>query len=86
MGTRHSDTLRLDGWEVLIYLDWDVFERGFVGAAELYLDDRFKCRIGLSRDFETADAAAEFLRHSTRSFIEDWRRREHPADSDFSEL
>jgi len=86
MGTQLSDSLRLDGWDVLIYLDWDVLERTFVGAAELYLDDSFKCRIGLSGDFETADAAAAFLREHTRRFIDDWRHRDHPADSDFSEL
>jgi len=86
MGTQHSDSLRLDGWDVFIYLDWDVLERTFVGAAELYLDDSLKCRIGLSRDFESADEAAEFLRQNTRRFIEDWRHREHQADSEFSEL
>ena len=86
MGTQRSDCLRLEGWDVFIYLGWDACERAFVGRAELYLDDSFKCRIGLSREFEAADDAADFLTCNTRRFIHDWQHREHPADSDFSEL
>ncbi|SFM64062.1 hypothetical protein [Variovorax sp. OV329] len=37
-------------------------------------------------DFETADDAAELLACNTRRFIQDWQHREHPTDSDFSEL
>lgn len=86
MAVQCSDRLRIEDWDVAISLSWDVLERSFVGRADLYLDNTLKCRIGLSREFETADDAAEFLKRSTRRFIDDWQRRVHTADSEFSEL
>jgi hypothetical protein len=86
MASQCSDRHRIEDWDVFIYLGWDVFERAFVGKAELYLNDTFRCRIGLNRDFETVDDAAGDLKRSSHSFIDDWKRREHSTDSDFSEL
>lgn len=86
MENHRSDRHRFEDWDVFICLGWDVLERAFVGRAELYLNAAFRCRIGLSREFDTADEAADFLKRSSHAFIEDWKQRDHPTDSDFSEL
>ncbi|MBS0455673.1 MAG: hypothetical protein JSS14_30615 [Proteobacteria bacterium] len=86
MENHRTDRHRFEDWDVFIYLGWDVLERTFVGRAELYLNDAFRARIGLNRDFATTDDAAAFLKRSSQSFIEDWKQREHSTDSEFSEL
>jgi hypothetical protein len=75
-----------DGWAVLLYMTWDVFDRCLAGRAELFLDGRFRCRIALGKGFQEADDAQSDLRTRAKSFIADWSQREHSAYSDFSEL
>lgn len=81
-----ADRLEHEGWCVLVYVAWDDLDRRFIGRAELLLEASLRCRIALDRDFETDDEAACSLRGRAKQFIEDWRQREHDADSDFSEL
>ena len=73
-------------WNVLIHVCWDCAERRYAGGAELLQAGTLTCRIALSGEFETAQEAAKSLRGRAKAFIEDWRQREHYADSDFSEL
>lgn len=73
-------------WVVLIHVRWDQPERRYAGRAELLQAGTLKCRIDLSGEFELAREAAKSLRSRAKDFIEDWRRREHHADSEFSEL
>jgi len=40
----------------------------------------------LFRDVESVDEPVDSLRSRAKAFIDDWRLREHQADSDFSEL
>ena len=86
MENHRTDHHRIEDWDVFVCVGWDVLERAYVGRAELYLNGGFRCRIGLRRDFETIDDAANSLERSSRSFIEDWKQREHSADTDFTEL
>jgi hypothetical protein len=75
-----------EDWAVLVHVSWDRPERRYAGSAELLQAGILKCRIALSGDFERAQEAAKSLRSRAKAFIDDWRRREHHADSEFSEL
>ncbi len=81
-----TDRFEEGDWAVLIHVCRDFPERRYAGGAELLQAGTLKCRIALSGEFETAQQAAKSLRGRAKAFIEDWRQREHYADSDFSEL
>ena len=81
-----ADRFEDEDWAVLVYLGWDCPGRRYEGRAELLQAGTFKCRIALYGEFEMADEAAASLRSRAKAFIEDWRRREHQSDSEFSEL
>lgn len=84
--TQLAERFEYEEWRVLIYLSWDELEHRFAGRAELFLRGRFRCRVGLPGEFELPEEAVGFLRARAKTFIEDWRQREHDADSEFSEL
>ncbi|MGR4870326.1 hypothetical protein ACIPRI_15885 [Variovorax sp. LARHSF232] len=80
------ERLEVEDWQVLVYLSWDWPERRYAGRAELFQAGTLKCRIALRGEFEVADEATDALRRKSKAFIDDWRRREHLSDSEFSEL
>ena len=81
-----SDRFRYSGWIVRIFMTWDHAERCCAGRAELYEGRRIRCRIALQRDFQHQDDAIHSLRTRAKQYIEDWKCREHSAESEFSEL
>lgn len=75
-----------EGWDVRIAVLWDEFERRFTGSAELFLNSAIRCRIGLGNSPCNHDEAVASLLRRSKEYIMDWERREHDADSEFSEL
>lgn len=75
-----------EGWEVCIDVRWDELERRFTGSAELFLNSAIRCRIALEKGLNRQDEAVASLRRRSTAYISDWGRREHDADSEFSEL
>lgn len=81
-----ADRFGHGGWDVQIFLSWDYPERRYAGRAELFQAGTMKCRIALGGRFDLAAGALADLRARAQAFIDDWRHREHGADSEFSEL
>lgn len=75
-----------EGWDVRIDVRWNELERRFTGSAELFLNRAIRCRITLEEGLNSQDEAVASLRHRSTQYITDWGRREHNADSEFSEL
>lgn len=75
-----------EGWEVRIDVQWNELERRFTGSAELFLNRAIRCRIALENGPNSCDEAVASLHHRSTAYISDWGRREHNADSEFSEL
>ena len=86
MHTASRTRFEHEGWDVRLQLSWDSFAARYTGGAELYLRGSLRCRIALGDGFSTEDEGSASLRDRAMAFIADWQRRDHPGDSDFSEL
>jgi hypothetical protein len=75
-----------EGWDVRIDVQWNELERRFTGSAELFLNRAIRCRIALEEGLNSQDEAVASLRLRSTEYISDWARRDHSADSEFSEL
>lgn len=75
-----------DEWQVRILMTWDGLLRCLAGRSELVHQKTLKCRITLPMGLQDQEEAIALLRVRAREFIVDWQRRDHSADSEFSEL
>ena len=84
----HSQSWRVDNrdWLIRTYMTWNTAEQCFAGRVEIFLGGALKCRITLPRGFLEADAATDSLHRRAEDFIADWSRREHSAETEFSEI
>lgn len=75
-----------DEWQVRIFMAWDVVLHCLAGRAELVYQKSLRCRIALPMGLQEQEEAGALLRIRAQEFIADWHRRDHDADSEFSEL
>jgi len=84
--TLQVDQFDHDQWQVQIFMTWDTALQCLAGRAELVFRSSLKCRIALPLGLQDEEKAIALLRVRAREFIADWQRRDHDADSEFSEL